>query len=381
VDLHTHLSASGTRMRWGIDEMLCYHYLTAQFLASADITADTFFALPSKRRAELVWQALFVNASPVSEACRGVITTLHALGLKEEVASRDLEAVRAWYAGQDGAMFTDKMFRLARLRYVVMSLDLFAPPTTAPIRSSRYRWTLDVTALVEGRPLSEAPHLQAGHEREWMERCCHEHGVMYLVADCPHDLLGGDDAGDPRLQRLHDLIVPTCRKLGVPLALQIGTRRGVNQALKLAGDGLGRANVAALGRLCVRYPDVKFMATSLSRENQHELCVLGTKLPNLHIYGVWWLCNNPSVVREVTTLRMEMLGTAFTAQTSSARVHDQLIYKWIHARQQVTEVLVDIYSGLTRTGWALSRHDVRRDVNRIFGGAFEAFLRKKLIAK
>ena len=34
----------------------------------------------------------------MSEACRGILTTLHALGL--DVKKRDLPALRQWFAGQ-----------------------------------------------------------------------------------------------------------------------------------------------------------------------------------------------------------------------------------------------------------------------------------------
>lgn len=46
---------------------------------------------------------------------------------------------------------------------------------------------------------------------------------------------------------------------------------------------------------------VKFLATFLSRVNQHEAAVLANKFPNLHLYGCWWYCNNPSIIREVCT--------------------------------------------------------------------------------
>ena len=50
----------------------------------------------------------------MSEPCRGVLTTLSALGLQKELASRDLAAIRRWYKGQDAVMFNEKMMRLAR---------------------------------------------------------------------------------------------------------------------------------------------------------------------------------------------------------------------------------------------------------------------------
>src|SRR5437588_12959432 len=50
------------------------------------------------QQADLIWEQLFLKHSPDSEACRGVLTTLHALGL--DVKKRDLPAVRKWFAAQ-----------------------------------------------------------------------------------------------------------------------------------------------------------------------------------------------------------------------------------------------------------------------------------------
>jgi hypothetical protein len=52
--------------------------------------------------------------------------------------------------------------------------------------------------------------------------------------------------------------------------------------------------------------------------------VLANKFRNLHLYGCWWYCNTPSIIKEVTAMRLEMLGLAFTAQHSDARVLEQV---------------------------------------------------------
>ncbi len=61
--------------------------------------------------------------------------------------------------------------------------------------------------------------------------------------------------------------------------------------------------------------------------------MLGRKFGNLHVYGCWWFCNQPSIIESTTRMRLEMLGTAFTAQHSDARVLEQVLYKWAHSRQ------------------------------------------------
>ena len=79
------------------------------------------------------------------------------------------------------------------------------------------------------------------------------------------------------------------------------------------------------------------------------------------------------MIQEITTMRIEMLGTAFTAQHSDARVLDQLVYKWSHSRAVIANVLVEQYTKLCNSGWSPSRQEIRRDVERLFGKSYEEF--------
>jgi hypothetical protein len=125
--------------------------------------------------------------------------------------------------------------------------------------------------------------------------------------------------------------------------------------------------------LCAKFPENRFLATVLARENQHELCVLARKFRNLHIFGCWWFVNTPSLIEEITRMRLELLGFSFTAQHSDARVLDQLIYKWQHSRRVVARVLSEKYQDLAQAGWKVSDADIQRDVNELFGAGFERF--------
>jgi len=99
-DIHTHLydPAFGGLLLRGIDELLVYHYLVAETFRYLDMPYDKFWALTKTQQADLIWQNLFIDHTPISEACRGVLTTLHALGL--DVKKRDLPALRSWFAAQ-----------------------------------------------------------------------------------------------------------------------------------------------------------------------------------------------------------------------------------------------------------------------------------------
>ena len=90
-------------MLWGIDELLTYHYLVPLGLcvlhtkwhlrseyfmvAPAKLTHELFFSKSKSEQAELVWQGLFVERTPISEACQGVITTLQRQGIRSFVSS------------------------------------------------------------------------------------------------------------------------------------------------------------------------------------------------------------------------------------------------------------------------------------------------------
>jgi hypothetical protein len=86
------------------------------------------------------------------------------------------------------------------------------------------------------------------------------------------------------------------------------------------------------------------------------------------IFGCWWFMNNPSIIREITAQRLELLGLTMIPQHSDARVLDQLIYKWSHSRELITEVLAEKYYDIMRAGWPVKKSDMKKDVEYILGG-------------
>jgi hypothetical protein len=118
---------------------------------------------------------------------------------------------------------------------------------------------------------------------------------------------------------------------------------------------------------------VRFLVTVLARENQHELCVTARKFPNLLPFGCWWFLNNPSLILEMTRMRVELLGFSFVPQHSDARILDQLVYKWEHSRAAISTVLREKFADLLATGWPLAEGDIRRDVEQLFGGNLRGF--------
>src|SRR5262245_34534807 len=124
-DIHTHLydPAFRTLLLSGIDDLLVYHYLVAEAFRRLTLQYAKFWKLSKREQADLVWNALFVEQSPVSEACRGVLTTLHRLGL--DVKKRDLAALRRWFAGQDTDYHITRCMELAGVRRICMTNSPF----------------------------------------------------------------------------------------------------------------------------------------------------------------------------------------------------------------------------------------------------------------
>jgi hypothetical protein len=393
VDVHTHLYQPVFKelLLWGIDDLLVYHYLVAESFRYFDLPYAHFWGLSKTAQADLIWDALFIRHSPVSEACRGVLTTLHALGL--DVKKRDLPTLRQWFAGQTVEKHLDRCMELAGVRKICMTNSPF-DNLERPVwekgfqRDERFIAALRIDPLLllwpEAAPRlaawgyevnAEAPSQKTFDEvrrflSDWTKRIEAQYVMVSLPADFEFP------AKNWTSNLLEKAVLQHCREFGLPLALMPGVRRAVNPELRLAGDGVGLSDLTMLQNFCAGFPDNKFLVTALARENQHELCVLARKFRNLHIFGCWWFTNVPYLVEEITRLRLELLGLSFTPQHSDARVLDQIVYKWQHSRRVIAQVLVDKYSDLAETGWQVSHAEIERDVKDLFGGAFESFCRQ-----
>jgi hypothetical protein len=399
TDIHTHLfdPAMGPLLLWGIDELLTYHYLVAEVLrARPGITYKAFRAMSKAAQADLIWRELFVERTPVSEACRGVLTVLQALGLNANTES--LSDIRAYFAAQTVRGHADQVFKLAGVERVYMTNDPLNPAERAVwekgferdprflaalrLDSALKDWPRSAGVLkalgyavdtsLSGRTLSEVRRYLA----DWRQKI----EARYMAISLAPTFRYGD-MGDATFQHsaecwnvdsLADLIVkaviPVARELGVPVALMIGARKAANPELGDAGDSVGQADIAALENLARDFGDVTFLATFLARENMHGLCVAARKFKNIVPFGCWWFLNNPSLIREITAMRLELLGLSFIPQHSDCRILDQLIYKWTHSRAIIGDVLASKYDDLARAGRPVSEADVRRDLAALFDG-------------
>lgn len=387
IDIHTHLfsPAFGRLGLWGIEELLTYHYLEAEFFRSSNASPEAYWQLSKKERSSAIWNALFVEQSPVSEATRGVIAVLSAFGLPTDASG--LNEARRFFEAQSLEVHIRKVFEMAGISSVAMTNDPLDPEERqmwmnggqnhpqfhAVLRLDRIlcgwpeHWQqLESQAYkVDARASAKSAKEVRRFLADWYKRM----RPLYMAVSLGDAFQFPDKSITSKL--LSEAVLPSCREFGVPMSLMIGVRRQVNPRLRLAGDALGRADLRALENLCRSFPDNRFLVSVLSRENQHELTVYARKFSNLMPFGCWWFLNNPSVVEEITRERIELLGTSFIPQHSDARVLEQVIYKWRNTRRTLVPILANAYQLLHTDGAEITRDKIQRDVNRLFRSNFE----------
>jgi hypothetical protein len=413
VDMHTHLypptfgtpvaSASGQTdptglMLWGIDELVTYHYLVAEVyrvVPATKLPYEQFWKMSKTQQADHIWKNLFVERTPISEACRGVLTTLQLLGLDPN--EKSLDAYRPFFAKQDPSKYIDRVMEISNVSSITMTNPVFDDnernrwlKNPAVAADSRFKGVLRIDPLLRGWPTAAKRLGEWGYKvseeissatieevrrflREWIDR----QKAIYLAVSLPPEFRYPTGSGTVEVAGqtiLEKAILPVCAERGLPFAMMIGSRLRVNPALGDAGDTSAKADISAVANLCREFPGNKFFVTMLARENQHELCVTARKFGNLMIFGCWWFLNNPSLIEEIERMRIELLGTSFVPQHSDARILDQLIYKWHHSRKILAKVLTDKYSDLLETGRHVTTEDIQRDVRLMLKENFLSFL-------
>jgi hypothetical protein len=410
TDLHTHCytprfgdssdPSGGGLLLWGIDELVTYHYLVAEVFrvvpafASGGLPYEKFWAMSKREQADHIWKNLFVERTPISEACRGVLTTLESLGLDPN--EKSLAKYRKWFGKQTADKYIDKVMQLANVDQITMTNPVFDD-------HERGLWERDATigddprfkAVLRFDPLlrdwpSAAPKLAkwgykvrpdfsgdtVGEVKRFLRDWIDTMKAIYVAVSLPPEFTYSADDQASGARVIRECLMPVLAERKMPWAMMIGSRMRsqVNPALRDAGDMVGKADVLSVVNLCREFPDNKFLVTMLSRENQHELCVATRKFGNLMLFGCWWFLNNPVLIEEITRMRLELLGTSFVPQHSDARVLDQLIYKWRHTKVILARVLTDKYADLAKAGYEVKPAHIKRDAALLLRDNFRNFL-------
>ena len=405
TDLHTHVYAPGFGdstdgtgkglLLWGIDELVTYHYLVAEVyrvVPASELPYEKFWAMSKQQQADHIWKHLFVEHSPISEACRGVLTTLSRLGLDPN--EKTLEPYRKFFGQFTASQYIDHVMDLANVDQIVMTNPVFDDhergiwernPKVGD--DSRFAAVLRIDPLLRNWPeacrklagfgFDVTPQFTdktVGEVKRFLGQWLDKMKAVYVAMSLPPEFRYPDPHNGDVNAFIEKVLMPLLEERGLPWAMMIGSKLQVNPALRDAGDMVGRSDVPSVVNLAAAFPRNRFMVTMLARENQHELCVAARKFGNILLFGCWWFLNNPSLIDEMTRMRFELLGTSFSPQHSDARVLDQLIYKWDHSRTLIANVLADKYADAADAGWRVTPQAVRRDAKLLLRDNFRQFV-------
>lgn len=413
VDMHTHLYPPGFGtplagragkadptglLLWGVDELLTYHYLVAEayrVVPATKLPYEQFWRMTKRQQADHIWKHLFQDRAPISEACHGVLTTIRKLGL--DPADPTPDGWRKWFDQQNPSGYIDKVMEVANVSSITMTNPVFDDNererwlrNPEQLRDPRFRAVLRIDPLLRAWPTAakkltgwgyaaeetvNAASVESARRflRDWIDR----QQAIYLALSLPPEFRYPADPSDPVARAgqaaLEKVILPVCAERNLPFAMMIGSKLRVNPALGDAGDMVGKSDVQSVVNLCREFPTNRFFVTMLARENQHELAVAARKFGNLMVFGCWWFLNNPSLIEEITRMRVELLGTSFIPQHSDARILDQLVYKWDHSRGIIAKVLTDKFVEMAETGRQPTKEQIDQTVRLMLADNFERF--------
>jgi len=377
-DLHTHLFPPTHKGYYllGLKNLLNYHYLIAELLTATNIEPSIFYSYNNDKKASLVWNELFVKRTPVSEACAGVLTILKQLNI--EINNKSFALICDEY---DQKINSDKnILELSNVSSLVMTNNPFDLDEWSLFNNNDWNKKIYLSSLrLDDLILDYQESLKKVNDQttdssenniiDYLEKCYLQSNPVYAAVS-----LNSDSFNIFLQTSTWKKIFIWLQSKNLPLTLMLGVNRGINKSFGLAGDGIGSINLKELSDLCNIYPKNKFLVTCLSFNDQHELVVLGRKHPNLRIFGFWWFMNQPSIIKQILKMRIDMLGFSFIPQHSDARVSDQLIYKWIHFKKILYPVLLEYYQDLIDKNFPISETIIERDMHNLFCANAKDFL-------
>ena len=376
-DLHTHLFPPKHEGYFllGFKSLLNYHYLIAELLTATNIDASVFYSYNDEKKASLIWNELFEKRTPVSEACAGVLSILKELNI--EINNKSFLSICDEY---DRKIQSDKnILDLSNVSSLVMTNNPFDLYEWSLFNTNNWdkkiylaSLRLDDLILDYEEALKKAKDQTSNQENTivtYLEKCFSQSNPVYAAISL--NLETFDTIFEDSFWK--DILVWLENK-NLPLSLMLGVKRAVNKDFGLAGDGIGDINLKELSNLCNSFPKNKFLVTCLSLNDQHELTVLARKHPNLRIFVFWWFMNQPTIIKQILKMRIDMLGFSFIPQHSDARVSDQLIYKWNHFKKILHPILLEYYQELLDKNFPISENILQRDIDNLLSGNAKKYL-------
>jgi hypothetical protein len=180
-----------------------------------------------------------VKHSPISEACRGVLTTLNKLGL--DVKMRDLAAVRKSFSRWNVHEYTSRCMELAKVRTICMTNSPFDELERSVWKRSferdeRFKAALRIDPLLVSWSTAGPLLVKWGYKvkpdlgvktmsevrrflADWSKRMNPEFVMVSLSPDFSYP-----DEGDCA-QLIEKAVLPHCREFNLPFAVMPGWPR------------------------------------------------------------------------------------------------------------------------------------------------------------
>jgi hypothetical protein len=356
IDFHTHIFPSAFNDYYldGIENILNYHYLHAEYLKLNKLSPKEFFSLSSHRRAKKIWNELFLKRIPFSEATKGVITILNSFNISSDLKYKD---ICIEFSKVKSKEYLKKVYKLSNVSKVVMTNDIFDVDEIKfydSIDKENFYTSirLDSYFTLESKKI-EFNNIVYDLKKDiskYLLDLTNKLKPLYFAISVDEKF----SIKDKRYIFLEKYIFSIAKQYNIPISLMIGVKRGVNKEYKLAGDAVVKYDISNLEEILLENKDVRFCVTMLSRENQYELTVLSRKFQNLMLFGNWWFLNSDIFINEITRMRMNLLGTSFVPQHSDARVLEHLIYKWKHTNKIFIDILFDYFKSLMDNNYNLT---------------------------
>ena len=171
--------------------------------------------------------------------------TLELLGL--DAGSRDLRKFRAHFVRQKLNAHLERIFKLARIDYAVMTNDIFSPRESlyflrgAPVPDC-LRTALRMDGLINDFPAAIRQMRVQGYRATAARPSPTPNRAVSSPTGPGESIrstwpprwptISSTPPATGAARRLDNVVIPAARELGLPLALMIGVRRQVNPALR-----------------------------------------------------------------------------------------------------------------------------------------------------
>tara|TARA_B100000686_G_scaffold352165_1_gene453210 strand:+ start:2555 stop:3751 length:1197 start_codon:yes stop_codon:yes gene_type:complete len=375
-DCHTHLFPPEHKNYYlsGLENILNYHYLIAELLTIAGTSTKEFYSLEHSKRANLIWDELFQKRTPMSESCKGVITTLNHFNISiknKNYYEIDKELKSKNYSDKD-------ILNICNINSLVMTNNPFDDEEWSLFERNDWDRNIYLSSMRLDNLLNDSDSLiKKKFENNqsiisFLEKCYNQSKPVYAAISA-----STNEFKQLLKNNLWKEILTWLNNKKLPLSLMLGVKRAINKDFGLAGDGIGDIDLKDLSKLCNSHPNNKFFVTCLSLNDQHELTVLVRKHPNLKMFGFWWFMNQPSLIEQMLKMRIDMLGLSIIPQHSDARVTDQLIYKWSKFKKILHKVLLEYYVDLNENNYEIDLEVIKNDISNLLNNNAKNFLNIK----